>query len=142
MPVEGMESWPISPNPKPAPPHHVKMPGRPRKERRRDSSEPRKPTKMSRVGTVIRCKLCRGTGHNTRSCPLNPNTARKANKAARRKKPVKGKVRTQQSTSSTVVGRSSKPNTRCQQTQIASTQQSTSSTVVQKAAPNKRQRLI
>lgn len=50
MPMEGMDQWPSTEHPKPQPPAYVKMPGRPRKERRREPGEARKATKLSRGG--------------------------------------------------------------------------------------------
>ncbi|XP_044360336.1 uncharacterized protein [Triticum aestivum] len=44
------------------------MPGRPRKERKREGTEKPKATKVSRVGTLIRCKKCKCTGHNKTTC--------------------------------------------------------------------------
>jgi len=40
QPVEHESAWPVSPNPKPLPPRVKKMPGRPKKNRRKDPSEP------------------------------------------------------------------------------------------------------
>lgn len=68
QPVEGITSWPTSERPKPRAPAYVKMPGRPRKERRREPNEKPKSTRVSRVGTIIRCRLCKGIGHNRGSC--------------------------------------------------------------------------
>lgn len=53
------------------------MLGRPRKQRRIDPSEPRKGTKISKVGTKMKCSLCRKGDHNMRNCPLNPNREKK-----------------------------------------------------------------
>lgn len=50
MPMEGMDQRPIDQR-KPQPPAYVKMPGRPRKERRRELGEAKKATKVSRIGT-------------------------------------------------------------------------------------------
>ena len=44
------------------------MPGRPKTERRREPTEPPKGSRMSKVGTVIRCTKCKQTGHNRTSC--------------------------------------------------------------------------
>lgn len=54
------------------------MPGRPRKERRRDPSEVKKKgTKLTKVGSKIKCTLCRTDKHNRRRCPLNPEKGKK-----------------------------------------------------------------
>jgi hypothetical protein len=67
-PVEGMESWPISDRPKLKSPGYIKMPGRPKTERKREPHEAPQATKMSRVGTIIRCHKCKQVGHNRSSC--------------------------------------------------------------------------
>ncbi|KAL6648600.1 hypothetical protein ACP70R_012824 [Stipagrostis hirtigluma subsp. patula] len=62
---------------KPLAPKYVKMPGRPRKERRREPHEKPKTTRLSRRGTVIRCRKCKQTGHNSTTCNRwnSPNMA-------------------------------------------------------------------
>lgn len=69
-PLEGEERWPTSDHhPKPSPPGYVKMPGRPKgKSRKRKPGEKPKATKMSRVGTIMRCGLCHKTKHSSRGC--------------------------------------------------------------------------
>jgi hypothetical protein len=57
-------------------PGYVKMPGRPRTETRREANEPAKPTKASRMGTVMRCKKCKQVGHNKTSCNRHHAVAR------------------------------------------------------------------
>jgi hypothetical protein len=68
QPVEGMTSWPVSDREKLKAPGYVRMPGRPKTERRREATEPPKGSRMSKVGTVIRCTKCKQTGHNRTSC--------------------------------------------------------------------------
>ena len=68
QPVEGMHSWPVSEREKPEAPPYVWMPGRPKKERRRESTEKSKPNRMCRIETIIRCRICKGIGHNKTSC--------------------------------------------------------------------------
>jgi len=67
LPMEGMGQWPTDPR-QPQPPAYVKMPGRPRKERRREPGESKKATKVSRAGSVVTCSKCKKTDHNTRTC--------------------------------------------------------------------------
>jgi len=74
-PLEGIEGWPISDRPKLRAPGYIKMPGRPKKERTREPTEKPKATKMSRVGTVIRCRKCKGTGHNASTCGRRTDSA-------------------------------------------------------------------
>jgi hypothetical protein len=68
--VEGRAFWPVSNREKPLPPKYVRMPGRLKKERKRQDGEKKKPTRgrLSKKGTVIRCKVCKGTGHNRTTC--------------------------------------------------------------------------
>ena len=46
------------------------MPGRPKKERKRQDGEKKKPPqgKLSKKGTAIRCRVCKGIGHNRTTC--------------------------------------------------------------------------
>jgi len=67
-PVEGMQAWAVSNSPKPRAPGYVKMPGRPKKNRKREAGEKPKTTRVSKVGTRIRCSKCKGVGHNISSC--------------------------------------------------------------------------
>jgi hypothetical protein len=76
MPMEGMDQWPTD-HRKPQPPAYVKMPGRPRKERRRELGEAKKTTKVSRIGTKIRCSKCKSTRHNSRTCGPKSNAKRR-----------------------------------------------------------------
>ena len=66
LPMEGMGQWPTDPR-QPQPPAYVKMPWRPREERR-EPGESKKATKVSRAGSVVTCSKCKKTGHNTRTC--------------------------------------------------------------------------
>ncbi|WVZ99349.1 LOW QUALITY PROTEIN: hypothetical protein U9M48_044670 [Paspalum notatum var. saurae] len=68
QPLEGMTSWPISDRPPLSAPGYVRMPGRPKKERKREPTEKPKGTKVSRVGTVLRCRKCKQIGHNRSTC--------------------------------------------------------------------------
>ena len=78
QPVEGEEMWPVSANPRPQAPGYVRMPGRPKKnDRKREETEKPKGKKMSKHGTVIKCSLCSGTGHNKSGCKQNPEKGKK-----------------------------------------------------------------
>lgn len=72
-PLEGDDSWPTADHPRPLAPGFIKMPGRPKVERRREPGEAPKGSKMSKVGTKITCSLCHRQGHNMKSCKNNPN---------------------------------------------------------------------
>ena len=52
------------------PPRYVRMFGRPKKEWKRQDGEKKKPPqgKLSKKGTVIRCRVCKGIGHNRTTC--------------------------------------------------------------------------
>lgn len=67
-PVQGMDGWPQSDRPKMKPPGYIRMPGRPKTERRMEAGEKPKATNMSRVGTIIRCRKCKAVGHNISTC--------------------------------------------------------------------------
>ncbi|WVZ53693.1 hypothetical protein U9M48_004598 [Paspalum notatum var. saurae] len=69
QPVEGMQNWHTSERPKPLPPKQLKMPDRPKKERKREPHEkPKSATRLSKRGSVIRCKKCKQVGHNRSTC--------------------------------------------------------------------------
>ena len=44
------------------------MLGRPKKERKREPQEQPKAKRLSKVGTIIRCRKCKGIGHNRSTC--------------------------------------------------------------------------
>ncbi|CAN6170656.1 unnamed protein product, partial [Urochloa humidicola] len=77
QPVEGPANWPISDMPRPEPPAYVKMPGRPKTQRRREQGEAPKGTKLSKVGTKMTCRLCGKNDHNARRCPRNSEAGNK-----------------------------------------------------------------
>lgn len=68
LPVEGMNAWPEDDREPLTAPGYIKMPGRPRTERRREAHEPAKPSKASKFGTKVRCRTCKQVGHNKSSC--------------------------------------------------------------------------
>ena len=63
-----MNSWPVFDRVPLRAPGYVKMPGRPKTERRREAIEGRKATKMPKNGTVIRCSKCHMPGHSRSTC--------------------------------------------------------------------------
>nr|XP_016461892.1 PREDICTED: uncharacterized protein LOC107785169 [Nicotiana tabacum] len=69
QPVSNMQMWPTSTNPPIEPPPIKKMPGRPKKKRRREETEHPTSGKLSRRGMEMTCSNCGGYGHNKRSCP-------------------------------------------------------------------------
>jgi hypothetical protein len=92
QPVQGPENWPTSDMPRPLPPAFVKMPGRPKTQRRREQGEEPKGTKLSKVGTKMTCRLCGKQDHNSRRCPKNPEAANKHNAHIKRDKNKKRKM--------------------------------------------------
>jgi hypothetical protein len=58
------------------------MPGRPKKERKREPHEKPKPAKISRVGTVIRCRKCKQIGHNRSTCDKRNGPSATSDRAA------------------------------------------------------------
>ncbi|WOK97618.1 hypothetical protein Cni_G06326 [Canna indica] len=70
QPLTEKDTWPEVDGPHVLPPPVKKMPGRPKKKRRRDMHEDETGTRLSRGGLVITCQICFQDGHNRRSCPL------------------------------------------------------------------------
>jgi hypothetical protein len=73
QPVEGKENWPVATNPRPFPPVKMKMPGRPKTERRREEQEKPRGNKLSRKSCIQRCSMCGSENHNKRKCIGNPD---------------------------------------------------------------------
>ncbi|XP_065638809.1 uncharacterized protein LOC136071437 [Quercus suber] len=67
-PMPGQLEWAETGQPIPLAPHIYKPPGRPPKQRKRASDEPRNPYKASRLNRPIRCGKCKKEGHNSRGC--------------------------------------------------------------------------
>jgi hypothetical protein len=57
QPVQGRDNWPISDMPRPLSLAYVKIPGRPKTERRREPGEAPKGTHLSRLDVKIKCRL-------------------------------------------------------------------------------------
>lgn len=70
QPMNNMPMWPESRNNLVAPPVITKMPGRPRKLRRKEAGETKVSGKLSKTGLTMTCSLCHVKGHNKRSCHL------------------------------------------------------------------------
>ncbi|CAN1332069.1 hypothetical protein LINPERPRIM_LOCUS35579 [Linum perenne] len=72
----GRQAWPSAVGYDVLPPQAKKMPGRPKKARRKEPAELQGRQRrtgvgfqLSRRGMLMHCRNCRGEGHNTRSCP-------------------------------------------------------------------------
>ncbi|KAH6771697.1 hypothetical protein C2S51_010101 [Perilla frutescens var. frutescens] len=73
-PINGKTMWPEAVGDPVQPPLLRKMPGRPKKKRRRaaDENEPTKSKSARIFGIVITCKRCLQPGHNSRTCKNKP----------------------------------------------------------------------
>ncbi|XP_050263959.1 uncharacterized protein LOC126708197 [Quercus robur] len=67
-PMPGQSEWAETGQPAPLAPHIYKPPGRPPKQRKRASDEPRNPYKASRQNRPVKCGKCKKEGHNSRGC--------------------------------------------------------------------------
>ncbi|KAJ9566551.1 hypothetical protein OSB04_002517 [Centaurea solstitialis] len=72
LPVQGMNQWKINEWNNPLPPKLKRMPGRPKKQRKKAIREPSPHHgKVSRQGSVMTCQRCFQLGHNKRGCKQN-----------------------------------------------------------------------
>ncbi|KAJ9537409.1 hypothetical protein OSB04_030142 [Centaurea solstitialis] len=79
--VQGINQWPPNELNKPLPPKPRTMPGRPKKKRKRAIHEPAPHVgRVSKVGTVITCKICGGEGHNRNGCKKKGTGVEKTSK--------------------------------------------------------------
>ena len=67
-PMPDEVTWPVVEHDPILPPLITRMPGRPKKNRRREPNEP-PPTSQSKRSTTLRCCICKDFGHNKRTCP-------------------------------------------------------------------------
>uniref|UniRef100_A0A2N9EU15 CCHC-type domain-containing protein n=1 Tax=Fagus sylvatica TaxID=28930 RepID=A0A2N9EU15_FAGSY len=89
-PVPSMEQWTRTQYDPVDPPFERCHPGRPKRMRRRDPSEPRNPFRFSKVGTNIKCSSCKKLGHNSRTCPLAKKQKSKTGSKGKKKKSADG----------------------------------------------------
>ncbi|CAN1147051.1 hypothetical protein LINPERHAP2_LOCUS15636 [Linum perenne] len=80
-PLLGQQAWEDARGNVILPPKDRVMPGRPKKNRRREQQEIEvcatkngKGTVMSRKGVIMHCKTCKKAGHNARKCPDKDTT--------------------------------------------------------------------
>ena len=91
FPMNGYQLWPETTFIPPLPPKSRRMPGRPKTKRVRSASEKLGKHKVCKVGKKVSCGICKGEGHNKRSCPTIVTQPR------RKKLPVRTKKRTRPS---------------------------------------------
>ncbi|CAI9261002.1 unnamed protein product [Lactuca saligna] len=97
-PLNGSDMWPDVDYIKPLPPKMRRMPGRPSTKRKRDQIENElKGNKhtVSKRGIVMRCSICRESGHNKAKCPQKPigESSNPKSKLKNKKANKKGKVK-------------------------------------------------
>ena len=78
-PVPDLSTVEINESPKDVvkPPYLKRLPGRPRKNRRREVDEGSSGPGTIRRSTTVRCDTCKQFGHNKRTCQWTPIAARK-----------------------------------------------------------------
>ncbi|XP_076899167.1 uncharacterized protein LOC143552959 [Bidens hawaiensis] len=87
-PLPSEKYWPCVKLPLDPPPIKI-GPGRPKKNRKKDPHETKKPGKLSRHGMLMTCKNCNEKGHNKSSCSkLAPESSQVSRKRGRPKKSV------------------------------------------------------
>ena len=77
-PIPDVSLWPpleVTPS-SVLPPPLRRLPGRPRKNRRREADEGA-PSSQTRRSSTLRCALCKQYGHNKRTCQRGPVTDRR-----------------------------------------------------------------
>ena len=67
-PISGQLEWAETRQPAPLAPNIYKSPGKPPKQRKRASDEPRNPYKASKLNRPIRCGKCKKEWHNSKGC--------------------------------------------------------------------------
>ena len=73
QPISGEDHWPPSTMPELEPPVSVTQPGRPRKARRRDTTEGKNHGRRLRRRIIIHCRKCGEAGHNAATCKQPTN---------------------------------------------------------------------
>lgn len=76
-PINGERMWPPAEGYPVVPPEAKKMPGRPKKKRKRNPCEENpNPSRMRKTGVIMTCQNCFQEGHNKRSCKNPPSGSR------------------------------------------------------------------
>ncbi|KAH6762433.1 hypothetical protein C2S52_019866 [Perilla frutescens var. hirtella] len=96
-PSSGPDDWEYVHGPPILPPEYVKLPGRPKKNRRKDPTEELKSgrKKWTKAGVKMSCHKCGQFGHNTRTCKeeVPTITLKPKGKRGRPKKGVQSSMR-------------------------------------------------
>ncbi|CAI9265482.1 unnamed protein product [Lactuca saligna] len=74
-PLNGSDMWPHVYYISPLPPKRRRLPGRPSTKRKRDQIERKNQGKkhsITKRGSVMKCSICRESGHNRTTCPQKP----------------------------------------------------------------------
>uniref|UniRef100_A0A2N9HBF3 SWIM-type domain-containing protein n=1 Tax=Fagus sylvatica TaxID=28930 RepID=A0A2N9HBF3_FAGSY len=87
-PVPSMEQWTQTQYDPVDPPLERCHPGRPKRQRKRDPIEPSNPYRFSKLGTNIKCSVCKKLGHNSRTCPLAKKKKSKIGSKGKKKSTV------------------------------------------------------
>uniref|UniRef100_A0A2N9J5M7 CCHC-type domain-containing protein n=1 Tax=Fagus sylvatica TaxID=28930 RepID=A0A2N9J5M7_FAGSY len=84
-PVPSMKQWIRTQYDPVDPPLERCHPGRPKRKRKRDPTEPSNPYRFSKLGTDIKCSVCKKFGHNSRTCPLAKKKKSKTSSKGKKK---------------------------------------------------------
>lgn len=85
--MKGSKDWPRATQAKLLPPKARRMPGRPKKHRRREADEVGSGCRLSKKGVAMTCSRCLVIGHNKATCKATEaDVAENQRKAAEAKK--------------------------------------------------------
>ncbi|CAI9272629.1 unnamed protein product [Lactuca saligna] len=90
-PLNGSDMWPHVDYISPLPPKRRRLPGRPSTKRKRDQIERENQGKkhsITKIGSVMKCNICRKSGHNRTTCPQKP-IGESSNASSKKKKSKK-----------------------------------------------------
>nr|KAJ0186902.1 hypothetical protein LSAT_V11C900463080 [Lactuca sativa] len=90
-PLNGSDMWPHVDYINPLPPKRRRLPGRPSTKRKRDQIERENQGKkhsITKRGSVMKCSICRESGHNKTTCPQKP-IGESSNASSKKKKSKK-----------------------------------------------------
>ncbi|GMY12908.1 hypothetical protein FCV25MIE_08147 [Fagus crenata] len=93
-PMPSMEQWAQTQYDLVDPPLERCHPGRPKRMRRKDPTEPTNPYRFSKIGTNIKCSSCKKLGYNSRTCPLAKKQKSKTSSKGKKKSRGAGAVGT------------------------------------------------